>query len=387
MSQAQPKPAPPPIPFIDLQAQRLRIGSKIDAAIARVLDHGQFIMGPEIARLESLLAEFTGVPHAITCASGTHALLLPLMARGIGKGDAVFVPAFTFVAAAEVSAVLGATPVFVDICAEDYGMSPESLRTAIADAKEQDLRPAAVIGVDLYGQIADYPAIAEIAREHGLFVVEDAAQSFGATLGGKRAGNFGDAAGTSFFPAKPLGCYGDGGAVFTHDAELAERMRLMRIHGQGGRKYQYAEIGLNGRLDTLQAAILIEKLAIFEDEIHARERIAARYTEALRDVVTAPRLRPGATSVWAQYTVRVRNREDIAKAMAADGIPTAVHYPKPLTEQPAYEGFPVVSAGIPQSIKAAADVLCLPMHPYLSESDQDRVIESLKHAVETLRHE
>ena len=387
MSQPQPKQTLPPIAFIDLQAQRRRIAGKIDAAIARVLDHGQFIMGPEIARLEQLLAEFTGAAHAVTCASGTDALLLPMMARGVGPGDAVFVPAFTFVAAAEVSAVLGATPVFVDITAGDYCLCPESLRCAIDDASKLGLRPAAVVAVDLYGQIADYPAIAGIAEEAGLFVIEDAAQSFGAKLNGKRAGSFGHAAGTSFFPAKPLGCYGDGGAIFTGDAELAERLRLIRIHGQGGRKYQYSELGLNGRLDTLQAAILIEKLGIFEDEIAARERVAARYTQALADVVAAPKLRPGAASVWAQYTVRVKDRENMAKRMGAEGVPTAVHYPMPLTEQAAYRKFPVVSTGIPESARAAAEVLCLPMHPYLSESDQDRVIESLRRAAGGQRHE
>lgn len=380
MSQPQPKHTPSSIAFIDLQAQRRRIAGAIDAAIARVLDHGQFIMGPEIARLEKLLAEFTGAAHVVTCASGTDALLLPLMARGLGPGDAVFVPAFTFVAAAEVSAVLGATPVFVDIGADDYCLSPDSLRTAIADARQSGLRPAAVVAVDLYGQIADYPAIAEIAGEAGLFVIEDAAQSFGAELDGKRAGSFGHVAATSFFPAKPLGCYGDGGAIFTYDAELAERLRRIRVHGQGGGKYRHAEVGLNGRLDTLQAAILIEKLAIFEDEIIARNRIAARYTESLADVVMVPGLRPGATSVWAQYAVRVKDRDAVAARMGEDGVPTAVHYPKPLSEQAAYRQFPVVSTGIPESVRAAAEVLCLPMHPYLSETDQDRVIESLRRA-------
>jgi dTDP-4-amino-4,6-dideoxygalactose transaminase len=381
MSQVKPHQAASQIPFIDLQAQRRRIESQIDATIARVLDHGQFIMGPEIARLEAMLAEFVGLPHAITCASGTDALLLPMMARNIGKGDAVFVPAFTFVAAAEVSAVLGATPVFVDICEDDFCLSPESLRTAIADAKDLGLRPAAVVAVDLYGQMADYPAISAISDEAGLFLIEDAAQSFGARLGGTRAGACGHVAGTSFFPAKPLGCYGDGGAIFTGDADLAGRLRLLRVHGQGARKYQYAEIGLNARFDTLQAAILIEKLAIFEDEIAARDRIAARYTAALSGIAKTPRPRAGATSVWAQYTLRVNNRDLVAKRMAEDGIPTAVHYPVPLTEQPPYRRFPVVSSGVPVSIRAAAQVLCLPMHPYLSESDQDRVIESLRRAV------
>jgi dTDP-4-amino-4,6-dideoxygalactose transaminase len=381
MSQVKPHQAASQIPFIDLQAQRRRIGSQIETAIARVLDHGQFIMGPEIARLEAMLAEFAGTAHAVTCASGTDALLLPMMARGIGKGDAVFVPAFNFVAAAEVSAVLGATPVFVDVCEDDYCLSPESLRTAIADARALGLRPAAVVAVDLYGQIADYPAISTVAEEAGLFVIEDAAQSFGAWLGGIRAGSFGNVAGTSFFPAKPLGCYGDGGAIFTSDEELAGRLRLLRVHGQGARKYQYEDIGLNARFDTLQAAILIEKLAIFEDEIVARDRIAARYTAALSGIATTPRPRAGATSVWAQYTLRVKNRDEVAKCMGEDGIPTAVHYPVPLTEQPPYRRFPVVSSGVPVSARVAAEVLCLPMHPYLSETDQDRVVESLRRAL------
>lgn len=369
------------IPFIDLAAQQERIRPQIDAAIAKVLAHGRYILGPEVTELEEKLAEFVGVHHAIGCASGTDALLLPMMAAGIGPGDVVFVPAFTFVAAAEVSAILGATPFFVDVNADDFNLSADSLRQAISDARTKGLKPRAIVPVDLFGQMADYAAIEAIAEDSNLLVIEDAAQSFGATLDGKRAGEFGHVAGTSFFPAKPLGCYGDGGAIFTNDDALADRIRAIRVHGQGKGKYQYDDLGLNGRLDTIQAAILIEKIAIFADEVAARNAIANRYMQALENIVVVPKVMPGRTSVWAQYTIRTDKRDDIASALAHRDIPTAIHYPKPLTEQPAYATYPVVSTGIETAENLSREVLSLPMHPYLSKDQQDRVIAAVHQAI------
>jgi dTDP-4-amino-4,6-dideoxygalactose transaminase len=369
------------IAFIDLKAQRDRIRDRLDVAIGRVLDHGSFIMGPEIAELERRLAEFCGVRHAITCSSGTDALLLPLMAKGIGRGSAVFVPAFTFVAAAEVSAVLGATPFFVDVLPDTFNMDPESLAGSISAAREMGLDPAAVVPVDLYGQTADYRALAPVAEEHGLFVIEDAAQSFGATLDGARAGSFGNVAGTSFFPAKPLGCYGDGGAIFTNDGALADAIRQVRVHGQGDAKYQYRSIGVNGRLDTVQAAVLIEKLAIFPDEIEARQRVAERYDRGLGDIATVPMVAEGMRSVWAQYTLKVDDRDGLVERLRAEGVPTAIHYPLPLTEQPAYGDFPVAPSGVPVSEALSRQVLSLPMHPYLDEPTQDRIIDAVRRCV------
>ena len=271
-----------PIAFIDLQAQRRRMGRRIEDAIGRVLEHGRFIMGPEVRTLEEQLAEFAGVKHVVTCASGTDALQLPLMAWGIGRGDAVFVPAFTFAATAEVVALVGATPVFVDVLDDSFNMDATSLEAAITSVAAQGrLNPAAVIPVDLFGRPADYDALLPVAERHGLRVLADAAQGFGATYGGKRAGSIGDAAATSFFPAKPLGCYGDGGAVFTDDDDVAAVLRSLRVHGQGADKFNNVRIGVNGRLDTVQAAILLEKLAIFEDEIAARQMVADGYAAGL----------------------------------------------------------------------------------------------------------
>jgi dTDP-4-amino-4,6-dideoxygalactose transaminase len=295
----------PPIPFIDLAAQRRRLASRIDAAIARVVDHCQFILGPEVRALEDELAKFCGARHALSCASGTDALLLALMAKGIGAGDAVLCPSFTFCATAEVAALLGATPVFADVDAATFNISPASLRRAIATAKRLGLKPKAVIPVDLFGLSADHDAISAVARAEGLFVLDDAAQSFGATYKGRRLGALADATATSFFPAKPLGCYGDGGAIFTDDDELADTIQSLRVHGQGTDKYDNTRIGLTGRLDSIQAAVLLEKLAIFPDEIDARHEIAQRYAKGLADVATVPREPEGYRSVWAQYTIRV----------------------------------------------------------------------------------
>ena len=372
-----------PIPFIDVAAQRRRLGRAIDDAIARVLAHCQFILGPEVHAVEADLAAFCGARHAITCASGTDALLMPLMAKGIGPGDAVFTPAFTFYATAEVAALVGATPVLVDVEEGSFNIDPKSLARAIPVAKKLGLRPKAVIPVDLFGQPADHAAVAAIAEAEKLFVIDDAAQGFGASYRNRKIGTLGDATGTSFFPAKPLGCYGDGGAVFTDDDELAEILRSLRVHGEGRGKYDCVRIGLNGRFDTMQAAVLIEKLKIFPDEIAARARIAARYSAALADVTAIPKVADGSTSVWAQYTIRVapERREGFVAALKAQGIPTAVYYHTPMHRQAAYQHFPVVDGGVPVSERLTQEVISLPMHAYLDEATQDRIIEAVRRAL------
>jgi dTDP-4-amino-4,6-dideoxygalactose transaminase len=373
-----------PIPFIDLAAQRRRLASRIDAAIARVVDHCQFILGPEVRTLEAELAAFCGARHALSCASGTDALLLALMAKGIGPGDAVLCPSFTFCATAEVAALLGATPVFADVDAATFNINPASLRRAIATARRLGLKPKAVIPVDLFGLSADHDAIGEIARAEGLFVLDDAAQSFGATYKGRRLGALAHATATSFFPAKPLGCYGDGGAIFTDDDELADTIQSLRVHGQGTDKYDNTRIGLTGRLDSIQAAVLLQKLTIFPDEIQARHQIAQRYADGLADVATVPREPTGFASVWAQYTIRVepRVRDRLAAALRNDGIPTAIYYAKPLHRQAAYSGFPIAEGGLPVSEKLADEVISLPMHAYLDRATQDRIIAAVRRALQ-----
>jgi dTDP-4-amino-4,6-dideoxygalactose transaminase len=374
---------PAPVPFIDIAAQRRRLGSKVDDAIARVTTHCQFIMGPEVRTLEADLAAFCGARHAISCASGTDALVLVLMAKGVGPGDAVFCPAFTFCATAEVVALLGATPVFVDVEAATFNIDPNSLEHAVATAKRLGLSPKMVIPVDLFGLPSDYDVIAGIAEAEGLFLLDDAAQGFGATYKGRRIGTLAHATATSFFPAKPLGCYGDGGAVFTDDDELAAVLKSLRVHGEGTNRYDNVRIGMTGRLDTIQAAILIEKLKIFSDEIAARNRAAERYTSALGNLVTVPRIPQGSTSVWAQYTIRLEPgaRERFAAALKADGIPTAVYYPKPLNRQEAYKHFPVADGGVPVSEQLAEEVISLPMHAYLDPPTQDRVVDVVRRAL------
>ena len=371
----------PPLPFIDLQAQRARIGPAIDQAIARVLDHGQFIMGPEVRELEDRLGAFCGAKHAIACASGTDALLLALMAEGIGPGDAVFVPAFAFVATAETAALAGATPVFVDVLPNTFNMDPDSLDAAIGIAEGLGLRPRAVIPVDLFGQAAEYGRIGAIADRHGLTVVADAAQSFGATLDQRRVGTIGRIATTSFFPAKPLGCYGDGGAIFTDDDNIANVLRSLLFHGKGSEKYDNVRIGMNGRLDTIQAAILLAKLDIFDHEVTLRQQVAERYDVGLGDVVQVPRLIEGATSVWAQYTLVLDHRDEVAARLKEQGIPTAIYYPRPLHRQTAYGDFPTAPGGLPVSEDLATRVLSLPMHPYLDAATQDHIVAALVDAV------
>ncbi len=374
------KSAPTSVEFIDLGAQQRRIGDKVEAAVKRVLAHGKYIMGPEVKTLEDQLSRFAGVKHTVSCASGTDALSLPLMALGIGPGDAVFVPTFTFAATAEVVALVGATPIFVDVEAGSFNMDVKSLQRAV-DAMPAGLTPKGIIPVDLFGQPADYDAIDKVAQAKNLWVLADAAQSFGATLGNRRTGSMGRIAGTSFFPAKPLGCYGDGGAIFTDDADLNDIMKSLRVHGQGSDKYDNVRIGMNGRLDTIQAAVLIEKLAIFEDEIAARQRVGKRYNDLLRGTVIVPEVAANATSVWAQYTIRLPNRDKVAAALKAEGIPTAIYYPRPLHQQTAYRNFPSAPGGCPVSEKLAGEVLSLPMHPYLDTATQDRIVTAVKAAV------
>ncbi|MDO9295039.1 DegT/DnrJ/EryC1/StrS aminotransferase family protein [Bradyrhizobium sp.] len=372
---------PEPVPFIDIAAQRRRLGASIDQAVTRVLTHCQFINGPEVTALETALADYSGARHVVTCASGTDALLMVLMAKGVGRGDAVFCPSFTFCATGEAVALTGAVPVFVDVDEATFNMDVNSLKRGIATARKRGLAPKAVMPVDLFGQSADHDAIAAVAKAEGLFVLDDAAQAFGASYKGRRLGTMGLATATSFFPAKPLGCYGDGGAIFTDDDALAETLRSIRVHGQGSDKYDNVRLGLTGRLDTMQAAILLEKLKIFDDEIAARNQIAERYARGLGNLVSVPRLASGCTSIWAQYTIRLPegcDRDGFAAALKAQGIPTAIYYPKSMHQQTAYRDFPVADGGLPASERLSDDVISLPMHAYLDEPTQERVIEAVR---------
>ena len=374
---------PAAIEFIDLGAQRRRIGKRMDDAVLRVVNHGKYIMGPEVAELEKQLSAFCGAKHVLSCANGTDALGLGLMALGAKAGDAILCPSFTFAATAEVIAWYGATAIFVDVFDDTFNMDPASLEAGIETAKRRGLKPVGVIPVDLFGQPADFDAIEKIARANKLWVMSDAAQSFGADYKDRKVGTMGKLTTTSFFPAKPLGCYGDGGAVFTDDDTLIEVLRSLRVHGQGTDKYDNVRIGMNGRLDTMQAAVLIEKLAIFADEIVARDRVANAYAQALKDVAVVPVVKPGYTSVWAQYTIRLpgRDRDKIAAALKAQGIPTAIYYSKPLHQQTAYRDYPVAGNGLPVSDRLAKEVLALPMHPYLDEATQARVVGAVRAAL------
>jgi dTDP-4-amino-4,6-dideoxygalactose transaminase len=372
---------PDPVPFIDIAAQRRRLGRSVDDAIARVLAHCQFINGPEVTELEAALATFCGARHVVTCASGTDALLMVLMAKGVGRGDAVLCPSFTFCATGEAVALAGATPVFVDVDEATFNIDAASLKRGIATARSLGLKPRGVIAVDLFGQSADHDAIAAVAAAEGLFVLDDAAQAFGASYKGRRLGGFGVITATSFFPAKPLGCFGDGGAIFTDDAEFAATLRSIRVHGQGSDKYDNVRLGLTARLDTMQAAVLIEKLKIFEDEIEARNKVAARYAQGLGNVVTVPHIASGVTSVWAQYTIRLpkgTDRDGFASALKAQGIPSAIYYPKSMHQQTAYRDFPVADGGLPVCERLSSDVISLPMHAYLDEPTQERIIKAVR---------
>ena len=382
-----------PIPFIDLQAQRARLGQPLEDAILKVVRSGAYIMGPEIGELERALGVFGQAPYVLSCGSGTEALQLPLMAWGIGRGDAVFCPSFSFAATAEVMPLVGASPVFVDILPETFNLDPVKLDAAIRAVKaEGKLTPRAVIAVDLFGQPADYPAIAAVAAEHGLKLIADSAQGFGCTLNGHHPIHWADVTTTSFFPAKPLGCYGDGGAVLCKDAALHDLLVSLRVHGQAvksdieGRtfdhdpKYLNMRVGMNSRMDTIQAAVLLQKLTIFADEIVARNRVADRYAGGLGDVVSVPKVIEGGVSVWAQYTIETADRDGLISHLKEAGVPTAVYYPIPIHKQGIYSGYPA-PGGLPVTLAKAQTVMSLPMHPYMSTDDQDHVIAMIRNRV------
>ncbi|HEX2938612.1 MAG TPA: DegT/DnrJ/EryC1/StrS family aminotransferase [Ruminiclostridium sp.] len=372
--------------FRDLKAQYSALKTEIDAEIAEVIGSTSFISGQKVKQLEQQLCEFVGVKHCVSCASGTDALLLPLMAWGIGKGDAVFVPDFTFFATAEVAAKLGAVPVFVDINKETFNMDPQKLETAIEKVKSEGrLKPRAVIPVDLFGQPADYPEIQKIAEKYGLLILEDAAQGFGGRIGDKKAGSFGDVAATSFFPAKPLGCYGDGGAVFTNDDNLALLIRSLSIHGKGKNKYDNVRIGLNSRLDTIQAAVLMPKLkALKEYELDRVNEAASAYTDLLNRTVQTPHIKSGFYSSWAQYSVLLKDsvqREKVQTELKEAGIPTNIYYPKPLHRQTAFSYLESDDNTCPTAQDVCSRILALPMHPYLESGTIKFICEKLKQAL------
>lgn len=365
-----------PTQFIDLAAQQKLIRPQLEAAILRVLDHGQYIMGPEVKKFEAGLREFTGATHALTCANGTDALTLVLMAWGIGSGDAVFVPSFTYVATAEAPAQLGATPFFVDVCRDTFNIDPHSFKQAVIDCRKLGLNPSAVIAVDLFGQPADVDAITEIAHAENIKVLVDGAQSFGASSSGRQVGTMGDATTTSFFPAKPLGCYGDGGAVFTQNDEDAELINSLRLHGKGAEKYDNVRVGINSRLDTIQAAILLEKIKIFPEELKSRQEVATRYNLLLSSakILEVPELRENNTSAWAQYTVKLsKDFNQLRTRLSKAGIPTVVYYPLSLCMQKGYSKFPSVSSGTFISQALSSEVLSFPMHPYMDLDTIDTI--------------
>ncbi|QAY92443.1 DegT/DnrJ/EryC1/StrS aminotransferase family protein [Pseudomonas sp. ACM7] len=362
------------IEFIDLKRQQSRIKTQLDAAIQKVLAHGQYILGPEVSELEEKLASKVGAKYCITCANGTDALQIALMALGVGPGDEVITPGFSYIATAEAAVILGAKVVYVDVDPLTYNLDPRLLESKItANTK-------AIIPVSLYGQCADFDAINAVAEKYQIPVIEDAAQSFGAAYKDQQSCGLTTIACTSFFPSKPLGCYGDGGAMFTNDEKLAVVLRQIARHGQD-RRYHHIRIGVNSRIDTLQAAILLEKLSIFDEEVELRQAVAARYDRLLAEagVESTPHIHPDNKSVYAQYTIRVEHREQLQKKLKDDGVPTVVHYPIPLNKQPAVAD---QSASLPVGDEVARTVLSLPMHPYLSETDQSRIVESLRRALD-----
>ena len=371
-----------PVAFVDLKAQYRQLKPEIDARIQKVLDHGNFILGPEIQELESALAAFCGAAHAVSCSSGTDALQMLLMAQGIGPGDAVFMPAFTFTATAEVVLLLGATPVFVDVDDRDFNIDCAGLEQRVeAIRREGRLRPRAVIAVDLFGLPADYTQLNAIAARHELYLISDAAQSFGGERGNQRVGTMAPGTATSFFPAKPLGCYGDGGAIFVQDAATADTLRSIRAHGKGDDKYDIVRVGINGRLDTLQAAILLAKLPSFPAELAAREALARRYDEMLGDVVIAPKRPPNSKSAWAQYSILTDRRDELAARLKADGIPSAVYYPRPMHLQTAYRQFGEGPGSLPVSEKLSDTILSLPMHPFMDDATATRIGDAVRRAL------
>ena len=372
------------IPFIDLAAQQARIRDKIEAGFGTVLDHGAYIMGPEVGAIESRLAEAAGTKHCVSCSSGTDALILALLAQGLRPGQGVIVPSFTFAASAEVMPVLGAVPVFAEVDPVTFNLDPSGLPAAkeAADAAGIDL--VGIIGVGLFGQPANFAAIAAFAEAEGLWVIDDAAQSFGASLNNRPVGQLADITCTSFFPAKPLGCYGDGGAVFVDDDAKAELMRSCRVHGMGKTRYENIRIGMTARLDTLQAAILDAKLDIFADELDRRQTVADRYGSLLDGIVETPRLAAGATSSWAQYTVKLpagTDREAVMAQLKDEGVPSAIYYPVPMHQQPPYQRFPVSRCGLEVTADLCGRVLALPMHPYLEAAQQEQVATAMAKAL------
>ena len=366
-----------PTQFIDLAAQQNLIRPEIDLAIKRVLDHGQYIMGPEVKELEQQLSIFTGSKHALSCANGTDALTLVLMAWGVGPGDAIFVPSFTYVATAEAPSQLGATPFFVDVCEKTFNMCPQSLNRAIEDCHKQGLRSSVVIPVDLFGRPADIDPISKIAKKQNIKVLIDGAQSFGGSIGRRVVGSMGDATTTSFFPAKPLGCYGDGGAIFTNSSELADMINSIRLHGKGSEKYDNVRIGLNSRLDTIQAAILLEKLKLFPKELELRREVAERYRTGIQNKSILPLGDEDFKSAWAQFTLKIEKRDYIQSQLKNKKIPSVIYYPIPLKEQIGYSHYPEVSSGAKTSSVLSKKVLSLPMHPYLTEQVQNVIINEI----------
>ena len=373
-----------PVPFLDLKAQQARIAADLRRRLDAVLAHCQFVLGPEVGELEAALADFCGASHCVGVSSGTDALQIAMMAEGIGRGDAVFLPAFTYTATAEVPLVLGATPVFVDVDPRTFQIDPAHLAQRIETVTAAGrLRPRAIVGVDLFGQPADWPALTEIARMHGLFLLDDLAQSFGASLHGRMLGSQADATATSFFPSKPLGAYGDGGALFTESADRAELYRSLRTHGEGKTRYEVLRTGMNGRLDTIQAAVLLAKLAVFPEELRARERIARVYDQRLGNAVATPRRVADSTSAWAIYAILLPDeaaRERTQAGLRADGVPTAIYYPRPLHRQPAYRESHD-GAVLPVSDDLARRILALPIHPDLTDEDVDRICRAVLSAV------
>lgn len=370
-----------PIAMVDLAAQRARIGRQVELAISRVLAHGAFINGPEVTELERRLATACGVDHVIACASGTDALMMGLMALGVGPGDAVIVPSFTFTATAEAVVLVGATPVFVDVDRATFNMTAQTLAAGLKAARAAGLRPRVAIPVDLFGQPADYDLLADVGRHEGVTLFADAAQSCGAYYRDRKVGALAPLTATSFYPSKPLGCYGDGGALFTPDAELATRLRQIRSHGQGKHRDDIVRVGLTARLDTIQAAVLLEKLAIFDDECRARQTIADRYANLLGGSVDIPRLAAGATSVWAQYTVLSPHRDRIAVELKANGISSSLFYPVPVHAHGPYRHCPRADGGLAVTMQLANEAISLPMHPYLTPDDQARVAAAVRRAI------
>jgi UDP-2-acetamido-2-deoxy-ribo-hexuluronate aminotransferase len=370
-----------PIPFVDLKAQYALIRDDIHERIDRVLDHGKYILGPEVSEFEEKLGKLTGAKHVVGVSNGSDSLLIALMAWEVGPGDAVFLPSFTYTATAEVVLLLGATPVFIEVDADTFNLSIPALKAGISECqKTEDLTPKVILPVDLFGLPADYSAINSIATENGLHVLADSAQSMGGAVGNHKVGSLATANSTSFFPAKPLGAYGDGGALLTSDDELAERYRSIRFHGRGEGKYDVVRVGLNARLDTLQAAILLSKLDIFEQEIIARNDVAKHYSARLSGHVVTPDIPKGVTSAWAQYTLRLNNRDIVAANLKEKGIPTAVYYPLPMHLQPAYMKFGSGAGSLPISERLSTEVLSLPMHPYLQTDDIDKICDAILEA-------